>query len=144
MALIMPWSKPASSGDILSHVRDIPLGNIIRDEVLAAIGAGDAGLQVRDAALDFVGESVAAARVVEACNARRGARETRRRGRRPAAAARRSSGLSVPDTEHNFRVPGTLRFQVARGSSTTNVEPAPSAELTAIVPPMRSTRPRQM
>jgi DNA-binding GntR family transcriptional regulator len=41
MALIMPWSKPASSGDILSHVRDIPLGNIIRDEVLAAILRGE-------------------------------------------------------------------------------------------------------
>jgi DNA-binding GntR family transcriptional regulator len=41
MALIMPWSKPASSGDILSNVRDIPLGNIIRDEVLAAILRGE-------------------------------------------------------------------------------------------------------
>ena len=41
MALIMPWSKPASSGDILSHVRNIPLGNIIRDEVLAAILRGE-------------------------------------------------------------------------------------------------------
>ncbi len=41
MALIMPWSKPAASESILSHVRDIPLRNIIRDEVLAAILRGE-------------------------------------------------------------------------------------------------------
>jgi DNA-binding GntR family transcriptional regulator len=41
MALIMPWTTPGPSTAMLSHVRDIPLGNIIRDEVLAAILRGE-------------------------------------------------------------------------------------------------------
>jgi DNA-binding GntR family transcriptional regulator len=41
MALILPWAAPEAAGAILSHVRDIPLGNIIRDEVLASILRGD-------------------------------------------------------------------------------------------------------
>ena len=41
MALSMPWSKPDPASSLLSHIRDIPLGTVIRDEVLAAILRGD-------------------------------------------------------------------------------------------------------
>ena len=41
MALTMPWTTPGPSTAVLSHVRDIPLGNLIRDDVLAAILRGE-------------------------------------------------------------------------------------------------------
>ena len=41
MALIMPWTTPGPSTNLLSHVRDTSLGNLVRDEVLAAILRGE-------------------------------------------------------------------------------------------------------
>jgi DNA-binding GntR family transcriptional regulator len=41
MALVIPWTQSGSAENMLSHIRDVPLGRVIRDEVLAAILRGD-------------------------------------------------------------------------------------------------------